>query len=1325
MTNRASIWKKVSLIVSGVAVLCVIGVGALPWVVSTSWGKNALIHFLEKKGHISLQIEEIRLSWLGTQQIKNVAFTSLDTALAAGCEQISSDASLISILFDHHYFGDVLIQKPHVKIAKDLLTHTDVTVPAIQKAGFALPLPLDRALTNLFFPITGNFLAAEGTIEVASKGLEPIVFQSINATVFLPKDRAQLSANLVATSTQKNQQGKIFLEAIVKDVHAENIAVSAKLSLSQFPMRALDQIVAAFDPTLSGILLEGIGPNLDMQIDGHYHKDRLQAQLSASAQNMKAKLSATTQGDCILLTEPASLSLTCTSKLSTLLFERLLSRKELCLANNTTFSLTVDQFSLPFTKEKIDFANLQMHAGVTSTPLTIQMISAPPLTLSPLQATLSCDRLQEECTLSLTGSVSSNKSALNSFSASATIQSPLNEKRETQISLDMQSLPTDLLDSFNPSAIRLRDILGANVSAKVSSSVQQNKNSICLSLHSPLLSLPSTSFTLDDTLSLQGEVALEYTISPSLLSALGLEKEVSLTQNEKMRLTITELVLPLDGSDKIKATGTMQLGNLRFEKLFTLSNFSLDNLSMVFVADTLHKLKVDVQSSQLSALAELDIGKDTLSLKKPLSFDVSLTDELIASLLSSPARPHLTAPSTLQMEIDPMTISLSGKALLQNALKGKLSIPTLTLQNSDASVCTTVNRCLAAFTFDGKKPLLQLKMAANLQTAAATEPGTVALDLSLENFLQNATFSSELMKLSSTIALHAIPLASVESIFSKENRLQKILGSTVDAKVQVQYDPKQKNISLEATSALLFLKGTVGWTDAFVSVQSPFEIHFTVTPESYPLFDKLITGQNPIERPFSLKEKTTFNISVSKFQVPVKKTTCSDGSSSTSLCLLADPSAVEIAAKLDNTDLSFQENGTGQVVTLKNMAASVDKTGSSALSVQLHSQTSSSQGNNKASRSDGSISLEGAFSSYLNKQNELDLSLMQSKVKLSMQKLPTLSLDLFCRALGKTDFPFSTIFGTDLNATISVDLQKASGPISMNINSPNTRASMAGKLTEGVLTLSEPIYAQVTMTEELSSFFLKEVNPLSISSITSKHPITIEIDQQGFSMPVIPFSLSATKLPHARMELGQIYCKNEGNINIALGLLKLRQLSKQDALELWFAPIDFSLSQGILDVERTEILIASTYDVALWGKINFPKDQVNMILGLTAQCLRQAFGIKNLPDDYVMHIPMKGKLNNVQINSTKATAKIAALLAWQQKSLAGSLGGGAAGAVLGELLNKVGALPVNDESTPPAKKPLPWDGPSSDKKKTSQKEGKKTHLSGREKPMRQLWKIMK
>ncbi len=340
---------------------------------------------------------------------------------------------------------------------------------------------------------------------------------------------------------------------------------------------------------------------------------------------------------------------------------------------------------------------------------------------------------------------------------------------------------------------------------------------------------------------------------------------------------------------------------------------------------------------------------------------------------------------------------------------------------------------------------------------------------------------------------------------------------------------------------------------------------------------------------------------------------------------------------------------------------------------------------------------------------------LQMKADVQIHQFSSSAIDHFT---GNSNF--TTIFGSNINGTLKAQIQQSNGFLNANIYSPNTRFSLDGEIINGTLYLKDTLHAQLTLTDTMSKLFFKKVNPLSISSIASKHPLTFEISPNGTSIPIYPFAIDRLTLPECKIELGQIECKNEGNINIALGLLKAKQLSTEN-LNLWFAPAIVHINQGVVDLERTEILIAETYDVALWGKLNMVSNEVKMVLGLTADCLKKAFGIKKLPEGYVLHVPMRGTTDHVKIDTKKATLKIAALLAWQQKDIAGALGGGVPGAVLGGVLGKAVPLPDQKANTPAAKRPYPWesDKEPAKKKKTSAKSIKPT-----DKPAKQLFKIL-
>jgi hypothetical protein len=68
---------------------------------------------------------------------------------------------------------------------------------------------------------------------------------------------------------------------------------------------------------------------------------------------------------------------------------------------------------------------------------------------------------------------------------------------------------------------------------------------------------------------------------------------------------------------------------------------------------------------------------------------------------------------------------------------------------------------------------------------------------------------------------------------------------------------------------------------------------------------------------------------------------------------------------------------------------------------------------------------------------------------------------------------------------------------------------------------------------------------------------------------------------------------------------------------------------------------------------------------------------------------------------------------------------------LGEFINKLGSLPLNDRNTPPAKRPFPWEKSPPPQQEPSQEANKKVtkpkkaHFKKGEKPLKQMLKILK
>lgn len=484
-----------------------------------------------------------------------------------------------------------------------------------------------------------------------------------------------------------------------------------------------------------------------------------------------------------------------------------------------------------------------------------------------------------------------------------------------------------------------------------------------------------------------------------------------------------------------------------------------------------------------------------------------------------------------------------------------------------------------------------------------------------------------------------LPTHLIQPFLKTGPEMTTLLGETLTTNFQVLFSEDNLSLQLKTVSPCLSLEAMLKTTKGQFELLEPANFSWTLTPQGYTSLMQWLGSDSPA----ALSEPALFKGAIQS---------------------LSFPDDIHYQGKLSADQIVF---GGGKVKDLQ---------------IQLDHLNPKSPHQFQAQAAvlpQGKLSCQGNWSPS-----------GSANIHLLLDQFPTAAFDLFASPFKKDLVFLSSLFGPTLNLTLDTRLDQWSGPLKIDLRSANLRSSLRGSLQQGMLTLSDPFHLQFDLNSSSSKLLFQKINPLSLSSARSEGPITLEIAPHGFSYPLQSFDPSKIQIGTGRLELGKVHCKNEGNIQETLGLLKLSKYHAGDELKLWFAPLDFHIQNGLLNCQRTELLIADSLQVCLWGDVNFPKNSIDAILGLTANALQKAFGIKNLPSDYVLQIPIQGDLADPKIDKGRATARIGALLIWQQKGSAAGMAKGPAGALLGELMNKIGPLPGGDQKAPPAKTPFPW-----------------------------------
>jgi hypothetical protein len=1313
MQKNASHSKSAKILVAclaSIALLTVLSMICLPMFLSTSWGKNIFTNVVKSETGFEVEIEQVSLSWFGSQSLRGIHAHRAKEEVFFTCQAITTDASLWRIISKKE-IGHLNIIAPDVQMSKPFQIVSPLAAPRFQAASFASAPRAELALPPIELPVRGQCMIENGKVTFTPPGLDPVIFDQIALSVdLLQKDSLAFSLNCL--TIQHESQGHITVKGSGSQLETPFPNLAIQSTISKLPVRGIDQFVSIFAPKFSGLLLAAIGSTIDLQANLSAGSGNIQITLNAQSPQLYAQMITSTMNGILSLQNPAVFQFNMTPALWQKLTPFVPSLNRLNLLQPSSLQFTISQFSCPLPLNQSNYSKASFEASLVTNPSQLLLqLNGSPLLVNRLSFNASSPSIEEGITLHLANDLQA-KGQTGSISLDGKVNP---QDLAGHLSLAGSQLPVDLLDMFASSSLSYATLLGPTAQVKGSLDLAAEQSQFRGSWNSAQLNIPEFHLMLKDQWTLLAPVTFSYELTPEIMHALVPDDTVQLTRTAPITGKIKTLSLPLEDLHKCRLEASLETNDVSLAGIFPLT---LTSFPVVIDIQTLNQVSIQIDGDPIKAsfLGAIDLNKRECTLSQPFTLQCQLAPDSLQKW----NLPPFLSPVQVSLLMDPMKLSLSGLPI--DKLKGHLSIPQIAFATKTQGKPITLHNLTLPFQWSSKEQNANVQLSAQVPNLLGN-PGNVQGQVQLSRLNQKWNLASCIVD--GQLALQTIP-STLLDIFS-QTRLSPLIGPYFSSQCKFQSKTDQQTLTLKWTSDYLNLTSSLLIDQTKIQLQtSPTQMSWTLTPESYRALDSLLTHPTQNFMPFELKEPTTFSCTVSKLFIPIKPKVSVHSFADRFPQVALDPLSILITAQGNNPKMTIFDKSSQEMIQLSALTFSLDKTVSTGLNFALNTSIINQSTNAASATKNGSLSLLGKWEIPATPQGQADLTQLTGQFELKVQQLPSRILDLLARARGRTDFPFSTVFGHTINAAVSTDLKKFQGPISINLNTPLTRASVNGTIVNGALLLDEAIYAQMKITPEISRLVLKEVNPLNLSYLYSKDPVTLEIPAKGFYLPFYPLNLEKMAIPEATIELGKVFCRNEGNVNIALGLLKTKQFEQNRELMLWFAPIDISIQKGNASMDRTEILLADTYDICTWGKIDLVKDYVDMYLGLTAQTLERAFGIKNLPENYVLTIPMRGPADNVQINSGKATAKVALLLAWQQKNIAGAFGRSPAGAIVGELLGKVATLPDSDAKVPPPKHPFPWEvGASSKKSSHHYPHEKKRHFKQKEKPLKQILKIIK
>jgi len=110
--------------------------------------------------------------------------------------------------------------------------------------------------------------------------------------------------------------------------------------------------------------------------------------------------------------------------------------------------------------------------------------------------------------------------------------------------------------------------------------------------------------------------------------------------------------------------------------------------------------------------------------------------------------------------------------------------------------------------------------------------------------------------------------------------------------------------------------------------------------------------------------------------------------------------------------------------------------------------------------------------------------------------------------------------------------------------------------------------------------------------------------------------------------------KNPSSAQIHEGSCKI----KQGRWALSFPKVEASFTNGAIELAKTPILSEGMLDLWVEGRIDPPQNHLDLVIHIPGAGLKKLFGIKELSDDFVLEVPLSGKLDRFSMD--KVSSKI-------------------------------------------------------------------------------------
>lgn len=1266
--------------------LFIIALGLFPLFFSTSLGNQLLISTIQKRLGGTITVTEVKFSWAEHQELNDLHYFNPSKGVELGVQKIIINQSPLEFLFGGFTLNKVELINPDLKLTlqpKETRSLQRELQPSKKKRRKSLP--------------SGRYTVSGGNIDIEAPFANPMEFRDVNLKFSMQE--GVLETLITNGKTIQNQTGGTF--NVQSNYSKQKRGYEIQAQTKHFPVAGLDEFAKTFDLSMYGVFSAIFGDTIDLVASGNLSHMDFHFDVRIDSPRLRTNLSTKYENGWITLSSPAVFDWQVDPKVLSLLR----NASKTILNSPTDMRINLTELSIPFIENKVDFTKLKANLRAVFSKIDLSLMGPrSPLVITGLTLFAETADLSDQLFMSAQSSIGSTGSVkmTSVFSQFFSGKAP-----ETTLDLNMTRFPTPLIDSFMQKGGVYTTYLGPEINASVKYIGSASQGDLSLMGETSALSFSPITVRIKEGITLEKPFGFKYRVEPGLLQTdlLALSSRAELTGD------ISTLYYPLSNNESLSIEGKVNSPSMNFKNISLLGPATFSNMSVDFTYKGITKYRgnaslrftnphnpyVEMMGNAFSLeangtaqtskegileLPKLDFifkgnkvsaeffssitGKDfVFSLNKPSSFNFSLTPQIFKKFISDW---KLTQPAMASLDIDSLSYSLKSGTYDEAHLNFDSATPELSIQNQEGEKYRAIAPQLKVL-FDGKKREISSSFYAKL------------IDMDGHEGKIDSTIKSTKLDWSKGISIwtgdiNAKLKLSQFATSLLEKKLDTLVGPRITLDLDMKKQGEKQTGAIDLTGKNLTLSGEYTLDANAIELTKPAALNLTLTPKGYEYLETYL-GNIKMPSTFILASPAKMKADLKLLKFPLKK----ESETSPIIQLLfpkIDWDIEKMLLKLSATlsELSIRSRRSKETVaTMENLSINLKKE-------RMNKPfTFDMKGGVSAGSGKGSVDGLGEIAPDGFTYNG------------ALRNFPSAILDTLSRIGGLT-FPPSALFGDTINAKLNTKMLQRTGTLGMNISSTNAKADIDALFVNGRMVLQKPIKASIIPSDALAHALLDNQ---SLEDVKSRRPIDVYIEDRGFSIPIVPYDARDVQIPNMIINLDRITCKNSGSIQDVGGLFKLKGSHR---ISLWFAPMDLHIRNGIIDMERTEVLFNNAYQIALWGKILLPQRFVNMVLGLTAQSLQSALGLRNLPSSYVLQIPIKGPFGNVRVYKEEASSKIGMLIAREAGAGLGRSFGGPWGNVIGGVLGKI----TDDQSgVPPPKPPFPWqmETGEAEKQKTS------------------------